>query len=398
MAVYYIDPEHGKKENSGLGENEPLQTNRKLSLQPGDTVLFKRGSVIRDALWNVEGCEGQPITYGAYGTGANPVFCGSVDLSDCALWTEVEAHIWKCTEELETAACNFVFDNDRFGALVWKKEELRENGDWWDSGFSNDGEKIRQHETLLYCEKNPAEYYAHIECVLYRYRSLAATGHDMVIQDLTFCNNGVHAIAGEGPVRNMKIVNCRFFHIGGCVWSLKQKIRFGNGVECWNVAENVLVEGCRFDDIYDSAVTHQGGAGCEPAKGFYIRNNVFSRCGMAAYEQRDRLPKDGEFVGNLCMDAGKGFSHFRAELPRNSEIWPQPMGHHIFLWRIEAADADTHFLIGNNTFQDAPYGAAIYSIINAAAEEKIMLAHNVYEMQEFEMLAYLQGRVLMKLE
>ena len=35
--------------------------------------------------------------------------------------------------------------------------------------------------------------------------------------------------------------------------------------------------------IYDSAVTHQGGADCKPAYHFLIRSNTFRRCGMAAY-------------------------------------------------------------------------------------------------------------------
>lgn len=306
-------------------------------------------------------------------------------------------NIWECTRKLPTDACNFIFnEKEEFGSLVWNENELGRNGDWWDSGFADDGTMTSQdHRTLLYCEKNPADYYEHIECVLHKYRSLGETGENMVIEDLIFCNNGIHGIAGENPARNIMIRNCEFYHIGGCVWSLSQKIRFGNGVECWNVAENVTVENCKFDDIYDSAVTHQGGPECETAKGFYIRNNEFSRCGMAAYEQRDRLPKEGEFSGNICLDAGRGFSHFRTEIPRNSEIWPQPMGHHIFLWRIEQGETLCDFKIENNTFKDAPYGAAIYSIIHPEAEKQLTFANNHYEMKQFEMIAHLSGKMIM---
>lgn len=392
MAVFYIDPVHGRQDASGASEAEARQSNRGLRVSPGDTVLFKRGSVIRDALWNVNGEDGKPVTYGAYGTGRNPVFCGSVDLSSPDLWTEIRKNVWKCMENLATDACNFIFNIDEYGALVWQEEDLRENGDWWDSTFSNDGKAAPQdHCTLLYCETNPGLYYDHIECVIHQYRSLAAAGQNMIIRDLIFCNNGIHAIAGEGPVRNLLISGCAFYRIGGCVWSLKQKIRFGNAVECWNVAENVTVENCVFDDIYDSAVTHQGGGACKPAREFRIRNNVFSRCGMAAYEQRDRFPASGEFAGNLCKDAGKGFSHDHTPMPRYSEIWPQPMGHHIFLWRIEQAEPESSFRIAGNTFRDAPHGAAIYSIIAREAEEKLIFENNRYEMASFEMIARLFG-------
>ena len=54
---------------------------------------------------------------------------------------------------------------------------------------------------------------------------------------------------------------------------------------------------------------------------------------MAAYEQRDALPQNAVFSNNVCMDAGEGFSKQGEIMPRKSEIWPQPMGHHIFFWR-----------------------------------------------------------------
>lgn len=83
---------------------------------------------------------------------------------------------------------------------------------------------------------------------------------------------------------------------------------------------------------------------------------------MAAYEQRDLLPTYAEFTDNVCEDAGEGFSRLGETMPRRSEIWPQPMGHHVFLWRISHATGNEHFALCRNTFGDAPYGAAVYSV------------------------------------
>ena len=58
---------------------------------------------------------------------------------------------------------------------------------------------------------------------------------------------------------------------------------------------------------------------------------------MAAYEQRDKMPIYAEFCNNICEDAGEGFSCLGEIMPRRSEIWPQPMGHHIFLWKMTEA-------------------------------------------------------------
>ena len=391
MSTYYIDIEKGKDTNDGESAMKPVADIGRLNIKPGDTVLFKRGTYIRGRLNNICGEEGKPITYGAYGIGEKPVFCGSRDVSDSAMWVEERKNIWVCTE-IKDETCNFVFNNtDKFGTLKWSQEELSEQGDFYDNYFGcrTIGENIgADHKIYLYSEKNPGEYYKHIECVTYGERNLADTGHDMIFEDLKFMNSGVHAIAGEGKSRNIIVKNCIFENIGGCVWDRKQKIRFGNGVEFWNVADNIEISQCVFNNIYDSAVTHQGDSECEPADNLIFRDNIFIKCGMAAYEQRDVLPKYAEFKGNICIDAGEGFSKQGEIMPRRSEIWPQPMGHHIFLWRISKPTIGGKLIISNNKFLNAPYGAAIYSIIDQAAEEQIHISDNTYYTENQELLNY----------
>ena len=50
MAAYYIDPVGGSANAAGTSAAQPRLTHRDLNIQPGDTVLFKRGSLIRGAL------------------------------------------------------------------------------------------------------------------------------------------------------------------------------------------------------------------------------------------------------------------------------------------------------------------------------------------------------------
>ena len=311
MTTYFIDFQNGCDENDGLRPETPFRTQHPELLQPDDTVLFRRGSVFRGPLQNPSGRWEHPIHYGAYGEGEPPVFCGSQSLSDASLWKSVGKNIWQYTGILASEAANLIYGDGTCGALRWTREELCEQGDWFDSrlGYSIQHLPLAEDHTLLvYSQENPAAFYGSIECATSQYRWLAHCGHDMVISDLEFRNNGLHGIAGEEGGRNLRIENCRFAKIGGAVWDKDQKIRFGNAFECWNVAENVEVEHCVFDDIYDSAVTHQGGADCKPAYHFLIRSNTFRRCGMAAYEQRDLLPTYAEFTDNVCEDAGEGLA------------------------------------------------------------------------------------------
>lgn len=386
MNTYYIDFKNGNDAFDGLSAETAWQSQHPDVLRPGDTVLFKRGSFYRGVLHNPSGLPGQSITYGAYGEGENPVFCGSIDVSDPGLWECVGDNIWKCTMENLHEVGNFVFADGTCGALRWEQAALQEQGDWFDNNYGRANcflKPTADHAVLVYSVKNPGEYYSGIECCVLTHRYLAHCGHDMNFYDLTFQNCGFHAIAGEEGGRNLHVKNCQFLRIGGAVWSKELRIRFGNAFECWNIAENILVEDCLFDDIYDSATTHQGGEECQPAVDFYIRNCVFRRCGMGAYEQRDILPMRGGFIGNLCEDAGEGFSKLGEVMPRRSEIWPQPMGHHVFLWRISKATGKEAFEIRDNIFRDAPYGAAIYSVNALEADQATTVTGNRYEMERF---------------
>ena len=393
--IYYIDNVNGKDENDGLSPEFPKNDASKTAPAPGDTVLFKRGTVIKTQLKTVSGTPDAPVTYGAYGEGEAPVFTASVDLSDPSVWKEEAENIWVTDAVRNDEVCNFIFnDSSLCGALRWVKEDLCAQGDFYDNcfGYSNSGKKIGDdHRVWLYSEKNPALYYASVCAAVYGERVVINLSSNVTIRDITVKNSGLHAAAGC-VIRNFRLLNCSFLRIGGCVWNYERRIRFGNGMECWDIAENVEVSGCIFSDIYDSAVTHQGSLdGCRPCENLIFRNNVFIKCGMGAYEQRDRFPKYAEFIGNVCIDAGKGFSALGEVMPRSSEIWPQPMGHHIFMWRIDRPTEGGRLIVKDNIFHNAPYCAAIYSIISAEAEKQMEISSNTYYTENPGLLSHLDG-------
>lgn len=376
MATYYIDWKNGNNENDGLTENTPKKSHEGIELVPNDTVLFKRGNMLRDHLKITSGNENGRITYGAYGEGANPAFSGSVDVSDKSLWEKHEENIWKYTGNIGYRPCNFIFNfGTHCGNLRWKYEDLQNQGEWYDAKSNEDFPEGTKRELYMYSVKNPAEYYNHIEYVTRKYFALA-TGTYYNINDLTFMNNGVHGATGPHDITMRR---CQFLYLGGCVWSREQRIRFGNAVEAWMYPKNVSVEYCLFNNIYDSCITHQGFDGCVPAVNMDYSHNLLMNYGMAAYEVRDHIPTSAKFNDNICIGAGLGFAPQGEKAPRRSEIWPFPMGHHVFLWRIlEANPHCESFEIKRNIFHDAPFGAAIYSFIMENPEKQIDLDDNTY--------------------
>lgn len=87
-AIYYFDPTLGLDTNPGT-KSAPFQTTAKVTAlkNPGESALFKCGEIFKaqGVTVPISGTKGQPITFGKYGTGANPIFDGSSRFTDFAL-------------------------------------------------------------------------------------------------------------------------------------------------------------------------------------------------------------------------------------------------------------------------------------------------------------------------
>ena len=87
-ATTYFVSNSGSDSNSGLSEVEAWKSLDKVNhsfFKPGDQILFKRGdNWIGTIKINFSGRDGNPITYGAFGVGTNPVISGFTNIRD---WT-----------------------------------------------------------------------------------------------------------------------------------------------------------------------------------------------------------------------------------------------------------------------------------------------------------------------
>ena len=167
-----------------------------------------------------------------------------------------------------------------------------------------------------------------------------------------------------------------FVSLGGAVWNRERRMRFGNAIEFWDGASDVLVEGCLFDNIYDSGVTHQGGGTRNIPERLHFRNNLFTNVGLAAYESREPS-RDVYFEHNTCINAGGGFSMQGEVPPRKSDPYPQPLGYHVWAWMIEPGTQPGNVYIQHNILCDS-LGPAVCLSIDQADAQKFMLDHNCY--------------------
>lgn len=371
MAEYYIDSLCGSNDGDG-SKCAPLLSHRSLNLLPGDTVLFRRGGEYRDGIYSPDGEEGKPICFRAYGDGEAPRFYGSKNCSDSYLWKEVSPRVWRLLIAPESEVCNVVFDFGKScGVLAWTLSSLDRQGKWFYEAYGCKDSPKPGASLLLYSECNPAVYYGDIELALYGKRRLASGRHHVRFEGLHFLCSGVHGYAETSPC-DVEITDCIFDFIGGCVWSAERKIRFGNAIEFWNGAKDCKIDDCEFVEIYDSCFTTQGnGKSCGDFENIAVTGSTFCNYGMAAYELRDKIGKNVRFEFNLCDGAGGGFSIQDETPPRNSEIYPEPMGHHIFAWRIDEPTDGGSVRIMSNLFRGTPLGKTFYSRISPSALAQI---------------------------
>lgn len=399
--TFYVDPQGGDNANSGLTLAQPFKTHTHRTFTPGDTVLFKRGSVGREGLFACDGSEQGYITYGAYGTGKKPVFLGSVPAEEPDRWIEDRPNVWRYAGVFETEVCSLIFNGgESFGIFRWQVTDLKRQGDWHYTAAGaaatppdQSGAPCCKDGVLyLYSARNPVRYYSGIECSLWGRRCVVSGKRYIIFENLSFENSGVHGYQ-DVHADHVIIRNCDFRYIGGGVWSREKRIRFGNAVEFWDGARDCVVEDCVFDNIFDSGVTHQGSSESEVPERIYFRNNFFIRCGICAYEWRGPAAKDIYFENNTCVHAGSEFS-LQGEPTRESEFYPYPISHHIFIWMAEKIWSDRMgpVYIRNNIFYQAPLGAAIYSVIPLEEERHLVIDHNCYWQTTGNILCRLNGK------
>ncbi|MEO9145341.1 MAG: right-handed parallel beta-helix repeat-containing protein, partial [Ginsengibacter sp.] len=111
--TYYVS-NSGNDYNSGTDPSSPWQTLNKVnsfkSFSPGDNILFNKGNTFYGSITvSNYGYSGSPVTFGAYGSGANPIITGFTTVST---WTNLGGNIWESANAVSTlSTCNMVAIN-----------------------------------------------------------------------------------------------------------------------------------------------------------------------------------------------------------------------------------------------------------------------------------------------
>lgn len=358
MATYYISNE-GNDKNNGLTPQTPMQ-NPWYAMETaggGNTFLLKAGDTFYGG-FRVPDSDNpdNPTVIDMYGEGAKPKLCCYKKVVDPTAWEQVSRQIWRVNLFDETkfignvrATDNnvgFIFaDGQIHGFKYYKLEDCRTNWDFYcdyDSGY-----------VYVFYPRNPNE--ADKE-VCFAVGGGISLGTNSQVANLEIFGGGSHGMTGghgaQGCLKNAVARNIDIHDFGGAQLRSEEHfriIRFGNGIEFWSGAENVLIEDCRISNIYDVAITMQG----FPIENGGWKNVIFRRNAMWGNQQsfeiwtKDEYAKNCgmtgcQFVDNICIGAGYGWSYF----PR----YDRQNGSHLLFYM---TNVDKHdILVENNVFYD----------------------------------------------
>ncbi len=277
--TYYLS-NSGNDDNDGLSPEKAWATMAKLNalsdqLNPGDAVLFERGSTWRKPL-AVLYPDAAPdafvpsslffaqkgVSYGAYGEGRKPILKGSpINFADPQLWVETDVpNVYECTLRFHNAGVVALDHSGEYG-LYDERIAFKEMIDRHDftgyTDFRRDESYYNDMDTkklYFYSLKgNPGERYHSIE--IGGRNGLIRNQGAALIENLEMCYDG-YGITG-GPT--MHVRGCVFYWLGGCqLQAITGKtVVCGNAVEIYGAVDGLDVENCWMYQLCDTGVSHQ---------------------------------------------------------------------------------------------------------------------------------------------
>lgn len=254
--VYYVAIDSNYYNNGNSPETAiPMEKLRNITLNSGDTVLFKRGDIFRitKALPTVSG-----VSYGAYGSGPKPQIIGSArDYADPDIWSSDDGIIWSTQIMYGLDVCHIVFDEGTSSGFKKQNlEQLENDGDFYfDKSTGKLYLKLNQH--------NPGFYFSSIEMTnlndsVFKISGYSQNGLVGNINIENLCIKYTHNGMGFNFAQNINVQYCEFHWMGGGWWNESVGTRWGGGVGGWDILHTANISNNYFYQNFDSPLTFQG--------------------------------------------------------------------------------------------------------------------------------------------
>ena len=304
---FYVSFSAGNDSSNGTDQSHAWKTITKLNTQalnPGDIVYFKSGDTWRcptDAYITFKsGNSTKNITYTSYGTGNKPLFLGSLNVTSTNNWTNYSENVWNYTFAITASDVgNLIFnDGTSFGIKNWTINETKGNQGYFYFNATTD-------TLYLYSTSNPATYYNNIEIALSN-SIFNIGGNNYITVDNIALKYGDYLGVDMDGNHDIIIRNSEVSYIGGGT-SSEPQVRWGNAIQSWNGGYNILVENNTIWEIWDAALTTQGGNSNSLAKSnvTFKNNQVWNVVYCFEYFNGNQtITNNVLFDHNTCVNTG----------------------------------------------------------------------------------------------
>lgn len=265
--TYYISSSGTSKDGKNINDPMSLEEAMKKQYHAYDKILFKCGDVFfGNVSFNISAEDGTLCYIGNYGDGDLPIIKGSKIIKNMESWKKISdfENIYYADltdirnldgiRETSEEFCNIGFIEDTNGNIyASRKKSIDLLLDEYD--FYCDGKSI-----YIKSYDNPFLKLGELELAVKT--NLFAISNNVEIEGICLENVGAHGFYKKSyPLKNVYVHNCIIRDIGGSVQNEEVFSRYGNGIEFWNGAENIIIEDNLIKNVYDAAITLQGNSG-----------------------------------------------------------------------------------------------------------------------------------------
>lgn len=314
--IYYVSSSGTSFDGTNINDPMSLSIAINKKYYTGDKILLKSGDIFYGKLnfSTIDINNDEKLYIGKYGGEKNPIVTSAKIVNNKEAWEEVQENIYRLDltntnlflgyNGTDENSCNIGFirvNNEIYGGLKDDLELLKNDFDYYLDGkyiyiFLKNNLDVLNQEIILAARVDLLKLYNNTE-----------------VENLTFQDTGAHAIVkGSYPLKNVIIHNNIIKDIGGSYINginNKNKTRYGNGIEFYLGADNVIIKNNLISNIYDAGITLQGTSG--KWNSFLIENNILINCSYSFEFWAIDSSKGFENIkikNNFIINDGKGWS------------------------------------------------------------------------------------------